>query len=100
MPTPDKKSTFRSILRGVCPRCRQGRVFKTWIEIHDLCPVCGLRLNRESGYFIGAMYIEYGFSAVVLTLFTLAVRPLHPFALLPAIILALLLYLPASPYTI
>jgi hypothetical protein len=70
------------------------------MEIHDVCPVCGLRFSRESGYFIGAMYIEYGFSAVVLTPLTVAVRALHPFALLPAITLALLLYLPAIPYTI
>jgi hypothetical protein len=75
-------------------------MFKTWMEIHDQCPVCGLRLVRESGYFIGAFYIEYGFSAVVLTLLTLGVRTLHPFALLPALLMALLLYLPFIPTTI
>ena len=26
----------------------------------ESCPVCGLRFLRESGYFLGAMYISYG----------------------------------------
>ncbi len=28
--------------------------------MHDRCPTCGLRFNRETGYFLGAMYISYG----------------------------------------
>ena len=28
--------------------------------MHELCPVCGLRFLRESGYFLGAMYVSYG----------------------------------------
>jgi uncharacterized protein (DUF2062 family) len=27
----------------------------------DVCPVCGLRFLREAGYFLGAMYVSYGF---------------------------------------
>ncbi len=29
------------------------------------CGACGLRYYRESGYFLGAMILNYGFTAVV-----------------------------------
>jgi hypothetical protein len=28
--------------------------------MHDRCPVCGLRFEREQGYFVGAIYLNYG----------------------------------------
>jgi hypothetical protein len=27
--------------------------------MQEICPVCGLRLEREPGYFTGAMYASY-----------------------------------------
>ncbi|HWO73121.1 MAG TPA: DUF983 domain-containing protein [Dehalococcoidia bacterium] len=36
-----------------------------------MCPVCGLRYLRESGYFLGAMYVSYGLG--VLTILPVAV---------------------------
>jgi uncharacterized protein (DUF983 family) len=36
-----------------------------------VCPVCGLRYLRESGYFLGAMYVSYGLG--VLTILPVAV---------------------------
>jgi hypothetical protein len=29
------------------------------------CPVCGLVFEREAGYFIGAIYINYGLTVVL-----------------------------------
>ena len=38
------------------------------------CPECGLEYYRESGYFVGAMILNYGFTAVVvITAYLLAV---------------------------
>jgi hypothetical protein len=28
----------------------------------ESCPVCGLKFEREPGYFVGAMYVSYGAS--------------------------------------
>jgi hypothetical protein len=28
--------------------------------MHDHCPVCDLKFEREPGYFLGAMYFSYG----------------------------------------
>jgi uncharacterized protein (DUF983 family) len=37
---------FRWIMRcgwrGLCPRCGQGRMFKSWLKIQDRCDCCGL----------------------------------------------------------
>ena len=30
--------------------------------MHEKCPVCGLKYEREPGYFLGAMYFSYLFS--------------------------------------
>jgi uncharacterized protein (DUF983 family) len=43
-----------------CPRCGQGRLFTGLVRMPARCPVCGLLFEREAGYFIGAIYINYG----------------------------------------
>jgi uncharacterized protein (DUF983 family) len=47
-----------------CPRCREGPIFRarlwqSYLAIHEKCPVCGLKYEREPGYFLGAMYFSY-----------------------------------------
>jgi hypothetical protein len=39
--------------------------------MNETCPVCGLRFLRESGYFLGALYISYGLG--VFTILPIAV---------------------------
>ena len=58
------KLNFRSLVRGRCPRCEQGSIFESgWLGLlgamNDSCPVCGLQFLRETGYFLGAMYVSY-----------------------------------------
>ena len=55
---------LRGIVRQVCPRCRQGAIFRAplwrgYLAMHEKCPVCGLKYEREPGYFLGAMYFSY-----------------------------------------
>jgi uncharacterized protein (DUF983 family) len=57
-------STFEAIWEQRCPRCRDGRIFRAslwrgFLAMHDVCPVCGLKFDREPGYFLGAMYFSY-----------------------------------------
>jgi hypothetical protein len=35
--------------------------------MHERCPVCDLKFEREQGYFLGAMYISYGMALVMIT---------------------------------
>lgn len=34
--------------------------------MNDPCPVCGLVIEREEGYFLGAMYFSYFLGVIVL----------------------------------
>jgi uncharacterized protein (DUF983 family) len=52
------------MLAGRCPRCREGRVFPPFwsarlLAMNPVCEVCGLKFEREPGYFLGAMYFSY-----------------------------------------
>jgi uncharacterized protein (DUF983 family) len=48
-----------------CPNCRRGRLFDSWFRMKERCACCGLSFYRESGYYVGAIYINYGVTVVV-----------------------------------
>lgn len=50
--------------RQRCPRCLEGPVFRRFIFMNTACPACGLRFEREPGYFTGAMYVSYSLGIV------------------------------------
>jgi uncharacterized protein (DUF983 family) len=53
-------------LRLRCPRCGTGAVFEGWIRMRSGCPVCRLVFEREPGYFVGAIYVNYGVTAMLM----------------------------------
>src|SRR5262245_17317767 len=53
------RTRLKVIAAGLCPRCRGGRIFRGRLAMNETCPACGLRFERESGYFTGAMYVSY-----------------------------------------
>jgi uncharacterized protein (DUF983 family) len=57
-----------------CPRCGARSLFRTWFAMHERCAVCGLRFEREQGYFLGAMYINYGVTVVLALLGSFALE--------------------------
>jgi ABC-2 type transport system ATP-binding protein len=42
-----------------CPRCGEAATFAGLFRMRPACPTCGLRFEREQGYFLGAIYINY-----------------------------------------
>jgi uncharacterized protein (DUF983 family) len=38
----DVWTAFKRGLRGRCPRCGQGKLFRAFLKVDDHCPVCGL----------------------------------------------------------
>src|ERR687887_1288536 len=71
-------SILMGILHQLCPRCGVGRIFRGSLlrgfpRMNERCPVCDLKFAREEGYFLGAMYISYGISVVVICLFAAVV---------------------------
>ncbi len=59
---------WRTIGRGLrlrCPRCGEAKLFTGFFSMVPACPSCGLDVRREQGYYVGAMYINYGIAAAV-----------------------------------
>src|SRR5262245_13216614 len=66
-PLPTTVSFGEMLRRAVtlrCPRCGTGAIFSGWFAMHETCPQCGLRFEREPGYFVGAIYVNYAVTAV------------------------------------
>jgi uncharacterized protein (DUF983 family) len=62
---PPFSQALKRGLRFRCPNCGEGRVFSGFFKMRDECPVCGLSFYPESGYYAGAMYLDYALSAAV-----------------------------------
>lgn len=54
-------------LRLQCPRCGIGPLFKNFMTMHERCPHCSLKFERAPGYFLGSIYVNYGFMAITMT---------------------------------
>jgi uncharacterized protein (DUF983 family) len=57
-----------------CPRCGARSLFRSWFAMHERCAVCGLRFEREQGYFLDAIYINYGVTVVLALLGSFALE--------------------------
>jgi uncharacterized protein (DUF983 family) len=44
-----------------CARCGAGGIFRGYFTLLPECPHCGLRFEREEGYFLGGVVINIGF---------------------------------------
>jgi uncharacterized protein (DUF983 family) len=66
LPTrPSVPTAIRRALALRCPRCGHGKVFDGWFSMRETCDACGLKYEREQGYFVGAIYLNYAVTAVV-----------------------------------
>jgi uncharacterized protein (DUF983 family) len=67
---------LQAALAMKCPQCHQGPLFthsaanlQKFDQMPEHCSVCGLRFERELGFYWGAMYMSYGLSVgIVVTL--------------------------------
>jgi uncharacterized protein (DUF983 family) len=90
--------TLGAIVRQRCPRCRKGHIFRGAFAMNDPCPACGLLFQREEGYFLGAMYISFAASVVILSaLFFTAYALLPGWGSYLVALLTTVLYLPLTP---
>jgi uncharacterized protein (DUF983 family) len=97
-----KRSTLSAIVRQLCPRCRAARIFRTSIfsgfpRMHETCPNCGLKFEREQGYFLGAMYISYGLALMTIVALCLILWALTSWSLQKIAVWGILLFLPLAP---
>lgn len=51
-----------SVVRGAtlrCANCGSGGVFDGFFTLKSSCPSCGLRFEREEGYWLGALIVAF-----------------------------------------
>ena len=95
-------SSLTGILRQLCPRCGMGRIFpgsllRGFPKMHERCPVCDLKFEREEGYFLGAMYISYGIGVVMICVFATALWLLTRWSLQKVVLWGIVLFIPFAP---
>ena len=44
-------------VRKRCPNCGEKKIWKSYGQMNETCPDCGLRFEREEGYWVGAMIV-------------------------------------------
>ena len=59
------REPVRHAVRLRCPRCGQGRLFRGPLKPRHNCSECHLRFEREPGYFLGAIYVNYAVTVVL-----------------------------------
>jgi uncharacterized protein (DUF983 family) len=52
-------------LRLKCPRCGIGPLYAKPFRMHAHCGHCDLKFEREQGYFVGAIYINYAATVLI-----------------------------------
>jgi uncharacterized protein (DUF983 family) len=50
-----------------CPICGSGEMFSGWFRMNARCRGCGFAFERESGYFLGSIYVNYGAAVLLAT---------------------------------
>jgi uncharacterized protein (DUF983 family) len=94
-------SALGGICRQLCPRCRSGRIFRKSVflfpAMNERCLTCGLKFEREPGYFLGAMYIGYGLALAMIAIFSLLLWTLVKWSLQRTVLGGVLLFLPFAP---
>lgn len=103
-----KKSRMYSIMKGKCPVCHEGDVWKSkalynikkYDKMHERCPSCDHKFEKEPGFFYGAMYVAYAISiafSVAISVLTLIFVPSTPYWMY--IILIFLVLVGLAPIT-
>ena len=65
--------------------------------MHQHCPACGLKFEREEGYFLGAMYISYGLALITILGLGMILWGVTAWSLQKITLWAILLFLPLAP---
>lgn len=65
----------RTTVTGRCPACGRASAFAGLYRLHETCPSCGVRFERDEGSFLGALAVGYGLAILVLVAYGLMVIP-------------------------
>jgi hypothetical protein len=65
--------------------------------MHARCPACGLKFEREDGYFLGAMYIGYGLGIGAIAVLAVLVWEVFRWPIMKSAVGGMVLLLPLAP---
>lgn len=61
--------TFRTLLsrslRLCCPSCGNDKIFTGLLGVKERCGSCGFNCRPEGGFYLGAIYLNYGVTAIL-----------------------------------
>lgn len=57
-------SSFLAALTGRCPACRRGKMYQSFMKLHELCPACEVRFERWAGSWTLPTVMGYGSGAL------------------------------------
>jgi uncharacterized protein (DUF983 family) len=72
-------------------------IFWGFPKMHERCPACSLKFEREQGYFLGAMYISYALALIMIVGLALILWLATAWSLQKITIVAILIFLPLAP---
>jgi len=75
----------------------RGSLLRAFPKMHERCPVCDLKFEREEGYFLGAMYIGYGIGVVMISAFAAGLWLLTRWSLQKVVVWGIVLFIPFVP---
>jgi uncharacterized protein (DUF983 family) len=55
-----------------CPQCGRGHQFRGWFRMVERCAGCGLKFEREPGFFVGAYLINFAVTVILLFVVSMA----------------------------
>lgn len=56
---------LRAALSLKCPHCGEGELFSGFFKMHSNCAHCELKFEREQGFFVGAIYMNYAATVLI-----------------------------------
>ncbi len=65
--------------------------------MNERCSTCGLKFEREAGYFLGAMYIGYGLGIAVIAALAALVWGVLRWPLMKSMTAGIVLFVPLAP---
>jgi uncharacterized protein (DUF983 family) len=72
-------------------------IFRGFPKMHESCSICDLKFERESGYFLGAMYVSYALGLVIIALIAALVWSATGWRITKDTIWGVVLFLPLAP---
>lgn len=101
-----KGNKLYSIIKMKCPRCHEGDMFinksayqfKGFFDMHDRCEVCNQKFELETGFFYGAMYVNYALTIALSIALYVAFSVLYPIHWVNFLIIDLIFLILIAPY--